>query len=147
MLVAMRYGVLAGRRRRRAAVPGWAAMQPDPFMAEIPKLYFLGGLLMTMVCGEYSGNWRTRLRRTSEINAYLEDRIERITKRLYLLRLSHDRLEQDLLSRPTTLRDAITELRRRIAGRAGRTELAGRDRFSRLPRAVRRSSKWPPSTT
>ena len=70
-----------------------------------------------------------RLRRTSEINAYLEDRIERTTKRLYLLRLSHDRLEQDLLSRPTTLRDSITELRRRIAGRAGESELAGASDF------------------
>ena len=129
VLVAMRYGVLPGVLGAVILLGGWMSQQPDPFTAEIPKLYFLGGLLLTLVCGEYSGMWRTRLRRISEINSYLEDRVERVTNRLYLLRLSHDRLEQDLLTRPTTLRDAITELRRRISARTGESELAGAQDF------------------
>ena len=115
VLLALRYGVMPGIISSALLLCGWYALQPDPAAAEIPKLYFLGGLLMVMVCGEYSGLWRTRLRRMSEINYYLEDRIERVTKRLYLLRLSHERLEQDMLSRPSTLRDAVGALRRRVA--------------------------------
>ena len=125
VLVAMRYGVGPGVVGAALLFLGWSVLQPDPLHADIPKLYFLGGLLLTMICGEYSGNWQTRLRRNSEINLYLEDRVERILKRLYLVRLSHDRLEQDLLSRPTTLRDAISDLRRRIAGRTGEGPLPG----------------------
>jgi hypothetical protein len=129
VLVAMRYGVLPGVLGAVILLAGWLSLQPNPMTADIPKLYFLGGLLLTMVCGEYSGMWRTRLRRISEINAYLEDRVERVTNRLYLLRLSHDRLEQDLLTRPTTLRDAITELRRRVASRTGEGGLSGAQDF------------------
>ena len=115
LLLALRYGVMPGIASSALLLAGWYLFQPDPVQAEIPKLYFLGGLLMVMVCGEYSGLWRTRLRRMSEVNFYLDDRIERITKRLYLLRLSHERLEQDMLSRPSTLRDAVGALRRRVA--------------------------------
>lgn len=129
VLIALRYGVLAGTASAAILFIAWASWVPDGLSAEIPKLYFLGGLLTTMICGEYSGIWRTRLRRMSELNSYLEDRVERITKRLYLLRLSHDRLEQELLSRPVTLRDALTELRRRIAGKTGEGEMPGAQAF------------------
>jgi hypothetical protein len=65
----------------------------------------------------------------AELNLYLEDRIERLTRRLYLLHLSHDRLEQDMLAKPTTLRDALTDLRQRIAGKAGGNALPGAQVF------------------
>lgn len=129
VLLALRYGVMSGLAASALLLGAWYLLQPDPALAEIPKLYFLGGLLMVMVCGEYSGLWRTRLRRMSEVNYYLEDRIERVTKRLYLLRLSHERLEQDVLSRPSTLRDAVGALRRRVAMDGGS------DGGSRLPGA------------
>lgn len=119
VLLALRYGVLPGIGSSALLLLGWYVLRPDPEMANIPTLYFLGGLLMVMISAEYSSLWRTRLRRMSEVNFYLEDRIERLTKRLYLLRLSHERLEQDMLSRPSTLRDAVSALRRRVAVSAG----------------------------
>lgn len=115
ILLALRYGVLPGALSSSLLLGGWYIFQVDPEIADVPKLYFLGGLITVMVCGEYSGIWRTRLRRIGEINAYLEDRVERATRRLYLLRLSHERLEQDMLSRPATLREAVGQLRERIA--------------------------------
>ena len=122
---ALRYGVMPGIVSSAMLLAAWYVFQPDPAVAEVPKLYFLGGLLMVMVSGEYSGLWRTRLRRMSEVNYYLEDRIERITKRLYLLRLSHERLEQDMLSRPSTLRDAVGALRRRVAADTAKDGASG----------------------
>lgn len=129
VLVAQRYGVLPGVGASALLLAGWYLHAPEGLEAELPKLYFLGGLLLVLLCGEFSGVWQTRLRRLSEINVYLEDRIERITKRLYLLRLSHDRLEQDLLARPTTLRDALAELRQRIAADTGSGPLGGAQVF------------------
>ncbi len=129
LLVALRYGALPGVVSSAILFAAWLAWVPGGLEAEIPKLYFLGGLLSTMICGEYSGIWRTRVRRTTEINNYLEDRVERITKRLYLMRLSHDRLEQELLTRPVTLRDALTELRRLIAGKTGNEPMPGAQEF------------------
>jgi len=125
VLLALRYGVLPGIASSSILLAGWYLFQPDPVAAEVPKLYFLGGLLLVMISGEYSGLWRTRLRRLTEVNSYLEDRTERIIKRLYLLRLSHERLEQDMLSRPSTLRDAVGALRKRVASQAGQGPLPG----------------------
>lgn len=114
IMLALRYGVLPGVMSSAILLAAWYVFQVDPVIADVPKLYFLGGLITVMICGEYSGLWRTRLRRITEVNAYLENRVERATRRLYLLRLSHERLEQDMLSRPATLRDAIGDLRQRI---------------------------------
>ena len=125
VLVALRYGVMPGVAASALLLIGWYGWAPKEPDMDLPKLYFLGGLLLAMVCGEYSGLWRTRLRRLAELNLYLEDRVERVTKRFYLLRLSHDLLEQDMLTKPTTLRDALTELRRRVAASAGGVPLPG----------------------
>jgi hypothetical protein len=125
VLLALRYGLISGLASAVILLVAWFALQPTGIAATPPKLYFLGGLLLVMVCGEYSGVWRMRLRRMAEVNKHLEDRVEGVTKRLYLLRLSHERLEQDLLSRPTTLRDALADLRRRLIKRAGSGPLPG----------------------
>lgn len=125
VLLALRYGVVSGLASSVILLAAWFWLQPAGIAATPPKLYFLGGLLLVLVCGEYSGVWRMRLRRMAEINRHLEDRVEGVTKRLYLLRLSHERLEQDLLSRPTTLRDALADLRRRLMKLAGSGPLPG----------------------
>lgn len=113
VLVALRYGVLPGVASAAILIAAWTLWHPGD-ATPVPKFLFLGGLLLTLVCGEYGAAWRARLRRAEELSAYLEDRVERATKRLFLLRLSHERLEQELLSQPTTLRDALAQLRLRL---------------------------------
>jgi hypothetical protein len=46
-----------------------------------------------------------------ETNLYVTERLSRLTKRHLLLNLSHDRLEQEMLARPGSLRDALARLR------------------------------------
>lgn len=125
LLLALRYGVVAGLASSALLLAFWYWSTPATTPLAPPKLYFLGGLLLVMIAGEYSGIWRMRLRRQSELNDYLEERIERVTNRLYLLRLSHEHLEQDLLARPTTLRDALGELERRVVAVAREGPLPG----------------------
>lgn len=117
ILVALRYGVLAGLASMLIELLAWRLLQGGSPEAVFPSLHFLGGLLLTMTCGEFSGLWRSRIRRLAQANAYLEDRIERVTKRLFMVQRSHDVLEQDLLLQPSTLRQALGDMRRRsLAG-------------------------------
>jgi hypothetical protein len=111
VLLALRYGILTGLASSLLLLAAWLWLTPGGMEAGLPKLHFLSGLLLVLVCGEYSGLWRARLRRLAELTAYQEDRVERVTRRLYLLRLSNERLEQNLLARPITLRDALVNLR------------------------------------
>ena len=115
VLVALRYGVMAGVTSSGILLIAWFLLAgPD---AAFPKLYFLAGLILVMIAGEYSTTWRTRLRRVGELNAYLTERFTRIMNQLNVLRLSHDQLEHDLITQPATLRDALYELRMLMAVR------------------------------
>ena len=109
VLVALRYGVMAGITASGVLLIGWYLLSAPG--AEFPKLYFLAGIVLVMISGEYSTTWRTRLRRVGELNAYLTERFTRIMNQLNVLRLSHDQLEHDLITQPATLRDALYELR------------------------------------
>ncbi|HBD33431.1 MAG TPA: sugar ABC transporter, partial [Cupriavidus sp.] len=61
--------------------------------------------------GQFGDVWNTRLARARAVNRYLDERLAALTKNHYLLRISHARLENDLLARPTTLRDTLSQLR------------------------------------
>ncbi len=111
LLVSLRYGSLLGLLSGVVIMVGaWMLFYPHggPFSA----LYFAGGLCQTILAGHFGDTWGSRAERASSLNDYLNDRLAALTNSHYLLRLSHERLEKDLLSRPTTLRDSITELRR-----------------------------------
>lgn len=113
LLLALRYGMMPGLFSTFLLVAAWLGfnygVQAQP--GEFPRFYFFGGLLAVMVCGEYGDLWHARLRRLNEASHFLDERLSRMTKLHHLLRLSHDRLEQDLLSRPATLRDTLVALR------------------------------------
>jgi hypothetical protein len=74
-------------------------------------MYFLGGLMLVLIGGQFGDIWGARLSRARTVNGYLNDRLAALTKNHFLLRLSHERLENDLLAKPTTLRDTLTHLR------------------------------------
>ncbi len=86
------------------------------------KIYFLGGMITTMLCGEFSAQWQSRVRRSNQFAEYAEERLENLAKTYFVTRLSHDRLEQSLISRPATLRSALEELRGLVATHQGNLE-------------------------
>lgn len=116
VLVALRYGVMSGILSSAILLVAWFVIGNAPDVT-FPKLYFLGGVILVMIAGEYSTTWRTRLRRVGELNAYLTERFTRIMNQLNVLRLSHDALEHDLITQPATLRDALHEMRLLMAAR------------------------------
>jgi hypothetical protein len=110
-IIGLRYGTLLGLLASAMVVGAWYLLGASHGQAW-PLMFFTGGLLQTIVAGHFGDTWGNRAARASTINDYLNDRLVAITNSHYLMRLSHERLEKDLLSKPTTLRDSITELRR-----------------------------------
>ncbi|MAF05683.1 MAG: hypothetical protein CME86_25170 [Herbaspirillum sp.] len=120
-ILAMRYGSTLGVVAVATMLGGWYLLMhghhEDEAQAVVsaaqafPQAYFLGGLVLTLLCGQFAEVWNARSRRLRGVNAYLEERLTMLTKNHFLLRLSHERLEQDLLSKPLTLRESLDRMR------------------------------------
>lgn len=108
-LIALRYGALAGLGSSAVLLAGWFFFHRMEW-SDFPQLYFLGGLITVMLIGEFSSLWRHRTRRSELTQHYLDQRLEHLVRQYYLLRLSHDRLEQELIGRPMSMRDALQML-------------------------------------
>ncbi|MFZ2971533.1 MAG: PelD GGDEF domain-containing protein [Ferribacterium limneticum] len=115
VVLALRYGPLAGIGGAGMLLIAWLLLNPGGQTA-FPKLVYLGGLILVMVIGEFSSLWLARTRRAEAVQRYLDQRLEFLTHQHYLLRLSHDRLEQDLISRPMAMRDALSSMRNLVTG-------------------------------
>jgi hypothetical protein len=113
-LLAMRYGSGIGVVSVLLMLAGWLGWRhffPDGADEIFPQMYFLGGLVLTLICGQFAEIWSSRNRRLSAINSYLDERLTTLTKKHFLLTLSHERLEQDLFSKPMTLRESLERMR------------------------------------
>ena len=110
VLVALRYGPLPGLSAAGVLLASWLALNRGHF-DQFPQVFFLGGLIIVMLVGEFSSLWRARTRRAETVQHYLNQRMEHLIRQYYVLRLSHDRLEQELIGRPMSMRDALKTLR------------------------------------
>ena len=112
LILALRYGTLLGAAAALVVLGAWWLFYGQGAAAvAFPRMYFLGGLMLVLVGGQFGDIWGARLSRARTVNGYLNDRLAALTKNHFLLRLSHERLENDLLAKPTTLRDTLTQLR------------------------------------
>jgi polysaccharide biosynthesis protein PelD len=119
VVCALRYGLAQGLLGSLVVLGGYY-LNAGPG-APLPQTFFLGGLATVMVCGQFGDTWGGRLRHLRTVTDYLNERLGVLTRSHFLLRLSHERLEHDLLSRPATLRDALTRLRE-LSMRSGGTD-------------------------
>lgn len=110
VVAALRYGPMAGLASASVLLGGWLLLNLGHWDV-FPQMYFLGGLILTMLVGEFSSLWQARARRAETLQQYLEQRLEQLVRQHYLLRLSHDKLEQELIGRPMSMRDALAALR------------------------------------
>lgn len=122
LVLALRYGTPAAFGASLLLLVGWYLLPLAGLGGgRFPITHFVGGLVMTLIAGEFSDVWSSRLRRVADVNGYLGERLDALTRRHYLLRLSHDRLEHELLVKPLTLRDALQGLRRLTTRQAQQT--------------------------
>ncbi|MCS7100841.1 MAG: GAF domain-containing protein [Burkholderiaceae bacterium] len=115
-VLALRYGSVQAVWAMGLALAAWLLL--DMWRAplgEFPRASFLGGLVLALIAGEFSDVWNLRLLQAQNVNVYLQERLNALTQSHYLLAASHDRLEQELLARPFSLRETLYALRQRIA--------------------------------
>lgn len=129
LLLALRYGPLAGLGGSAVLLAAWWALNPGR-LGSFPQMYFLGGLILVFVAGEFSSFWRTRTRRAETVQMYLDQRLDHVVRQHYLLRLSHDRLGRELIGRPMSMHDALATLR--DTGRDGASGEQGAQALLRL---------------
>lgn len=108
---ALRYGTLLGGLAGLCIVAAWYAFYGYDGHAQVPTAFVVGGFVLMVIAGQYCDVLTQRLNRLRKVNQYLNDRLVSITNSHYLLRVSHERLERDLLTKPSTLRDAVRYLR------------------------------------
>jgi hypothetical protein len=112
VLVALRYGVWPGLCGGAILlINSWIAAHEGRVPTDWSSAPLFGGGLLVLICGEFSDVWHDRIRRMEETYLYVTERLSRLTKRHLLLNLSHDRLEQEMLARPGSLRDALVGMR------------------------------------
>ncbi|MBU2768641.1 hypothetical protein HAP94_21350 [Acidithiobacillus ferrivorans] len=107
-LVALRYGVTPGLLAVLILMTSlhWI---PEPSGEWLPA--FTGLAILTLICGEYSDIWTSRRRRSEARTGILEERLTRLTDDLYVAQISQERLEQNLIYKPISLRSALQELK------------------------------------
>ncbi len=135
-LVAVRYGAAAGVVGAGLYAAFWRLgprLFGVPMVAAFPSEFFLGGVLVTLVLGEFGS---VMLRRESLQRALAVDlgaRLERTKRRLFIVKESLAALEQELIDRPVTLRDALLDLRRIFAFSIGKPPRPGAHAQRPLP--------------
>ncbi|MFN3565415.1 MAG: PelD GGDEF domain-containing protein [Burkholderiaceae bacterium] len=122
-ILALRYGSVIGVFAMAFALAGWFLLQTWGGLAgEFPRASFLGGLILALITGEFSDVWNARLAQAQAVNAYIDERLHALTHNHYLLSVSHERLEQELIARPFTLREMFAAMRARVLREEARDE-------------------------
>ncbi|MCI4400143.1 MAG: hypothetical protein JHC37_06220 [Campylobacteraceae bacterium] len=110
ILLSLRYGVASGLLSSIILIFAWLFVGGDISFDTFPTSYFIGGIITVMICGEYNEAWQSKYRRVEQSTFYTVEKLEQLTHRYYILKLSHDRLEQMIMTKPGTLRDALLKL-------------------------------------
>ncbi len=135
-LVAVRYGAAAGIVGAGLYAAFWSQatrLFGLPMVAAFPSEFFLGGVLVTLVLGEFGSVMLRREALQRALAVDLGARLERTKRRLFIVKESLAALEQELIDRPITLRDALLDLRRIFAFSIGKTPSPGAHARRPLP--------------
>jgi hypothetical protein len=115
VLISLRYGTFIALIVIVVMISAFFGIDPKITIAGSTYRYAtLGGILLTVFCGEFSNAWIGSMKRFAQLNSYTQKRLDTLNRAFYLLRISHDRLEQSLISKPITLRDTFAELKKML---------------------------------
>lgn len=76
------------------------------------QLFLFGMAMVTLIANQYKSSWFNRIRQASATSFYTRERIHRLLNDFYMLRYSHDCLEQTVMLQPITMRDALQDISR-----------------------------------
>lgn len=86
---------------------------------QLPYVWGLGVMTVGLLAGEFRDYWDRRIEKLVAANQYRHTRLEEFTRNFYLLKVSHDRLEQQLAGSSSSLREALRRLYSEISHAQG----------------------------
>lgn len=114
IITALRYGAgLGGLSWLVLIVSMTFSIKPPPWY--YPQSYdALEGFFIALLCGQFRSIWHEKLTRSNQLLQYAQQRLEFLSRVYFMTRISHDRMEQNLISKPVTIRSALIDLRTMI---------------------------------
>lgn len=82
---------------------------------QLPYIWGVGVMTVGLLAGEFRDYWDRRIEKLVASNQYRHTRLEEFTRNFYLLKVSHDRLEQQLAGSSNSLREALRRLHSEIS--------------------------------
>lgn len=112
VLVALRYGTFKGILSIIIIIVNWLYFESiDLTYILTSRCYFLGGFLLTVLCGEFYTAKTAQCTRDIELRDYFENRLKTLNEAFYLSRLSSDLMEQNFINAPLTITGILEKLR------------------------------------
>lgn len=114
VLLALRHGSMAALFSTVILAGGYVLLIPSALGEDHLRTHLVGGLALILLIGEFSDIWRGRLRREQELSSFTQEQLHTLTREYYLLRLSHERLETELLLKPGSLIEALAKMEKQL---------------------------------
>lgn len=112
LLAGLRYGFMMALIASLVIIASlgfYLRMAPAP-VEDFPYVWAVGVLIISLLAGEFRDYWERQRQKLALSNDYRGMRLEEFTRNYYLLKVSHDRLEQQLAGSSNSLREALRRL-------------------------------------
>ncbi|MDX1635065.1 MAG: PelD GGDEF domain-containing protein [Marinobacter sp.] len=121
LLVGLRYGFFMALVSALLILAGLGAyLRLQGTVGDFPYVWTIGLLAVSLLAGEFRDFWDRQREKLQASNTYYNQRLEEFTRNYYLLKVSHDRLEQQLAGSSNSLREALRRLYGDLAKAEGR---------------------------
>ncbi|MCK7551657.1 PelD GGDEF domain-containing protein [Marinobacter goseongensis] len=111
LLVGLRYGFFMALVSALLIIGGLGLHLRETSAGQaFPVVWAIGIMAVSLLAGEFRDYWGRQLEKLNASNRYRQVRLEEFTRNFYLLKVSHDRLEQQLAGSSSSLREALRRL-------------------------------------
>lgn len=129
VLIALHYGLLPSQGSIFVLVMTYLYVHPQQLFTTYFQLFVLGGFVMTFICSIWQNSWSSKIIYSNEISTYLQKRIQTIADTFRLTSLAYQRLENNYVAKPVTIRTSMNELRYLLANKNKDSEQQILNRF------------------
>lgn len=78
------------------------------------RIYIIGAIGFTLLGGFFSSYWSSRISHVEHLNDYVRQHLEDLSRNYYLLRISHERIEQAYIIKPVSFREAFYQIKQEM---------------------------------
>lgn len=115
LLCALVFGAAYGLLSLAILVFSVTYFQQNYGIASFPiREHIVGICLLTIIPGLFGSFWHAQIRHLEQLNKYIREHLENLSREYYFLRISHERLEHTYLVKPLSLREAFYKVTQEI---------------------------------